>query len=69
MNVILENVEQSHITILEELAKALKFRIAQVSKEAFPASVLRQRINNIENGVSLITPDWAAIENQAKAIQ
>ncbi len=68
MNIILENVEQSHITILEELAKALKFRITQVSKDAFPPSVLRQRINNIENGADLITPDWASIENQAEAI-
>ncbi len=69
MNVVLENVNQKHLAVLKELAKALNFTISEVSKETFPKKELLRRIHHIENEGELITPDWEAIQQQADTIK
>lgn len=68
MNVVLENVNQKHLAVLKELAKALNFTISEVSKETFPKQELLRRIHHIEHEGELITPDWEAIQQQAGKI-
>ncbi len=68
MNIVLENVSQKHLNVIKELAKALRFKIVTVTEESSDEE-LHRRMENIELGQNLVTPDWNSIVNQAEAIQ
>lgn len=66
MNILLENVEQEHVSVLRELAKALHINMRELDS---PDVELNRRIETIERGdVELVTPDWETIVRQADAI-
>jgi predicted kinase len=67
MNIVLENVSQKHLSVIRELAKALRFKIATISEESSDKE-LQRRIENVELGQNLVTPDWNSIMNQANLI-
>lgn len=66
MNILLENVEQEHVSVLRELAKALHINMRELDS---PDVELNRRIETIERvDVELVTPDWETIVRQADAI-
>lgn len=67
MTVLLENVSDEHLSVLRELAKVLDFQLREVGIED---AELQRRIESYERGETrVVTPDWASILQQAKAIQ
>ena len=61
MRVVLDNVEPRYLSVLTELAEALRFTVSTTDNEARRAEIDR-RIERIETGQStLIRPDWQKI--------
>lgn len=68
MSIVLENVDSQHISIINELAQALRFKVAKVERESKRVEIDR-RIERYEaNQSKLIRPDWQKITDEAQSV-
>lgn len=68
MRIVLENVDAQYMSVINELAQALRFKVAKVERESKKAEIDR-RIDRYEaSQTNLVRPDWQKIVEEARSI-